>query len=481
MTTNHNDGIHEMSDVPIVVHKVGGSCLQSAESLEQLMNILELYKENRNIFVASAFQGVTDKLIEIAKLAGTKDDEYKNKLKELRVIHEAINTSLFSEEEMVDHFESTADFFNVCLHQLEDILEDISDYGMETFRLDSVASFGEKLSTFVLTEYLESRGLDSTYMPADQLIVTDDRFGNALPLMDFTSRKVKRQVVQVINRGSIPCITGFIGLNKSGYTTTLGRGGSDYTASILANCLAESYPDVSIKVILWKNVDGILSAAPESVETPLLLEHISFAEAKEIAYFGAKVLHPKCVVPLEKYKIPLEIRNFEKPLDSKFTLIDEKGDEMILIKGVSIMKDVAMVTAKSSALVAIPGVLAKIFTILGEAGINVSFVSQSSSEVNTTFCVSKADGQKAYNLLKNSNMFKEWFEFVLNEDIVVLGVIGQVDELNVKDKVFVKLDSSGIKALAVAQSADGLNISIVIDAERENDAIQAVHECCMLH
>lgn len=480
MTTNHNGSNQEMiNDAPIVIHKVGGSCLQSAESLEQLMNILEAYKENRNIFVASAFQGVTDKLIEIAKLAGAKDDEYKKKLKEIREIHEAINTSLFTDK--VDNFESTADFFNVCLHQLEDILEDISDYGMETFRLDSVASYGEKLSTFVLTEYFVSRGLDATYMPADQLIVTDDRFGNALPLMDFTSRKVKRQVVQVINRGSIPCITGFIGLNKSGYTTTLGRGGSDYTASIIAYCLAESFADVPIKVILWKNVDGILSAAPESVATPLLIEHISFAEAKEIAYFGAKVLHPKCIVPLEKYKIPLEIRNFEKPLDSKFTLIDEKGDEMILIKGVSIMKDVTMITAKSSALVAIPGVLAKIFTILGESGINVSLVSQSSSEVNTTFCVSKADGQKAYGLLKNSNMFKEWFEFVLNEDIVVLGVIGQVDELNVKDKVFAKLDASGIKALAVAQSADGLNISIVIDAERENDAIQAVHECCMLN
>nr|MDO8111684.1 aspartate kinase [Candidatus Sigynarchaeota archaeon] len=460
------------------IHKVGGSCLQSADSLNQLMNILAAYKNNRNIFVVSAFQGVTDKLIELAKLAGEKKDAYKEKIKDLRKMHEDINSKLFHEK--MDNFENVADFINTCLHQLEDILEDISDYGMETFRLDSVVSFGEKLSTFVLNEFLSSRGLDATYMPADQLIVTDDRFGNALPLMDFTSRKVKRLVVQVMTRGSIPCITGFIGLNKSGYTTTLGRGGSDYSASIIAFCLAEAYPGASVKVILWKNVDGILSASPDQVDKPKLLEHISFSEAKEIAYFGAKVLHPKCVVPLEKYKIPLEIRNFDKPLGTKFTLIDEKGDESILIKGVSVMKDVAMITARSSALVAIPGVLAKIFTVLGENNINVSLVSQSSSEVNTTFCVSKADGQKAYNLLRSSNMFKEFFEFLINDKVVVLGVIGQIDEVGVKDKVFEHLDDQGIKSLAVAQSADGLNISIVIEDKFENQAIKAVHECCML-
>jgi aspartate kinase len=467
----------DKSKVPIVVHKIGGSCLQSAESLKQLLNLLDVYKANRNIFVASAFKGVTDQLIAVAKLAADKKDaEYKQKLKEVRKLHDDVNQKLFHEK--VDNFENTADFINTSIHQLDDILEQVADYGMETFRLDFVVSFGEKLSTFVLSEFLTSKGFDGHYMPADQLIVTDDRFGNALPLMDFTVRKVNRQVAQVMNRGSIPCITGFIGLNKSGYTTTLGRGGSDYSASIIAYCMAETYPGAPIKVILWKNVDGILSAAPEAVDKPILLEHLSFAEAKEIAYFGAKVLHPKCIVPLEKYKIPLEIRNYDMPLSTKYSLIDEKGDESILIKGISVLKDVAMVTAKSSALVAIPGVLAKIFTVLGESGINVSFVSQSSSEVNTTFCVSKDDGLKALNLLKNSNLFKDFFEFNLNDKIVVLGVIGQVDEVGVKDKVFERLDEKGIKSLALAQSADGLNISIVIESKNEAEAVKAVHKCC---
>ena len=467
----------DKSKVPIVIHKVGGSCLTSAEALDQLLNILDAYKANRNIFVVSAFKNVTDRLIEIARLAADKKEaEYKQKLKEFRKTHDDINQKLFKDK--IGNFENTTDFINTSIHQLDDIFEQIADYGMETFRLDFVVSFGEKLSTFVLSEFLTSRGFDGHYMPADQLIVTDDRFGNALPLMDFTMRKVKRQVAQVMNRGSIPCITGFIGLNKSGYTTTLGRGGSDYSASIIAYCIADTYPGAPVKVILWKNVDGIMSAAPEAVDKPILLEHISFAEAKEISYFGAKVLHPKCIVPLEKDKIPLEIRNYDMPLGSKHTLIDEKGDESILIKGISVLKDVAMITAKSSALVAIPGVLAKIFSVLGETGINVSFVSQSSSEVNTTFCVSKEDGLKALNLLKNSSMFKDFFEFNLNDKVVVLGVIGQVDEVGVKDKVFERLDEKGIKSLALAQSADGLNISVMIEEKHEKEAIKAVHKCC---
>ncbi|MBN2149863.1 MAG: aspartate kinase [Candidatus Lokiarchaeota archaeon] len=470
-------GIMDASKVPIVIHKVGGSCLTSAEAVKQLLNLLDAYKANRNIFVASAFKGITDKLIEVAKLAADKKDaEYKQKLKEIRKAHDDINQQLFKDK--VANLENAADFVNTSIHQLDDILEQIADYGMETFRLDFVVSFGEKLSTFVLSEFLTSRGFDGHYMPADQLIVTDDRFGNALPLMDFTVRKVRRQITQVMNRGSIPCITGFIGLNKSGYTTTLGRGGSDYSASILAYCMADTFPGAPVKVILWKNVDGLMSAAPEAVDKPILLEHISFAEAKEISYFGAKVLHPKCITPLERQKVPLEIRNFDKPLGSRFSLIDEKGDDTILIKGISVLRDVAMVTAKSSALVAIPGVLAKIFTVLGENGINVSLVSQSSSEVNTTFCVGKDDGTKALNLLRGSPMFKDFFEFHVNDKVVVLGVIGRVDEVGVKDKVFERLDEKGIKSLALAQSADGLNVSIVIEDKHEKEAVKAVHKCC---
>ncbi|MBD3188807.1 ACT domain-containing protein, partial [Candidatus Bathyarchaeota archaeon] len=260
-----------------------------------------------------------------------------------------------------------------------------------------------------------------------------------------------------------------------GYTTTLGRGGSDFTATIIARSLADIYPDKNIKVILWKNVDGILSASPHMVKEPNLLRNISYAEAKEIAYFGAKVLHPKCISPLEEKTIPLEIRNFDKSLDSPFTLISKEGDISVIIKGVSVLDNVALLTARSSGLVAIPGTLANIFSVLGGNNISVSLVSQSSSEVNTTFCIKQEDGDKALKLLKGSNLFKEWFEFILNEDIVVIGVIGLVYKKGVKKQIFASLEDQGIEVIAIAQSADGLNISLVVEKGCRKEAIQAIH------
>ena len=463
----------EIENKNITIMKVGGSCLTKAESLEHLLEIIELYKSQTIIFVASAFSGVTDMLLDTASLAANKDDSFKEKLQEVKQLHQDINKTLFADQ--LIHYESTSDFINTCIRSLEEILEQICDYGLETFRSDYVVSFGEKFSTFVMAEFLASKGLDGFYLPADQLIVTDDRFGNALPLMDFTKRKIKRQLIPIINRGSMPCITGFIGLNKQGFVTTLGRGGTDFTATIVACCLSRIIQDANIKVILWKNVDGILSASPEFVDTPRLLEKLTYGEAKEISHFGAKVLHPKCITPIEKEHIPLEIRNFDKNIENKFTLIDKVGDDSIMLKGFSILKDVALITARSSSLVAVPGVLAKIFTILGEKGINVSFVSQSSSEINTTFCTAEKDGNKAVDLLQGA--FTEWFDFSCNEDIVVLGVIGAVNKPSVKDQIFKTCDDNDIEVLAIAQSADSLNISIVINEGVAHKAIKAIHDC----
>ncbi|MHA1679905.1 MAG: aspartate kinase [Promethearchaeota archaeon] len=457
----------------IIIMKIGGSCLTEASSMEKLLRIIQDHANANIVFVASGFSGVTDKLIELANTAADKKD-YKVKLDDIKHIHKKINNNLFKDN--LIHLENTADYINNSIRSLEEICEQISDYGMEKFRMDFAMAFGEKLSTFMMAEFLASKGLQSMYLPADQLVVTDNRFGNALPLMDFTTRKVKRQVMQLIERDAIPCITGFIGFNKQGYTTTLGRGGSDYTATIIAHSIANLVPDVKIKVILWKNVDGILSASPKLVNKPRLLEKLSFAEAKELAYFGAKVLHPKCIFPLEAKNVPLEIRNFDKNLDSRFTLIDREGDESMIVKGVSLVTDVSLLTARSGSLVAIPGTLANIFSILGGNNINVSLVSQSSSEINTTFCITREDGKKAIELLKGSQLFKDWFDFILKEDVVVLGVIGLVCKAGVKGQIFSNLEKVGIDVIAIAQSADGLNISLVIDEKESKKAINAIHE-----
>ncbi|MHA1368284.1 MAG: aspartate kinase [Promethearchaeota archaeon] len=456
------------------VMKIGGSCLKNAESLDKLLWIRNSAADSTIILVCSAFSKITDSLILTAELAGKKDIDYKKELKNIKNIHENLAESIFGRN--VVHLEKVSTFINQVIQKLEEILEQIVDYGLEKFRLDYVMSFGEKLSTFMIAEYLLMNGSDAVYVAADELIVTDDRFGNALPLFDYTERKIKRRLIPILTREAIPCITGFIGLNKQVFTTTLGRGGSEFTATIVANILNKIYPDHELKVILWKDVDGILSASPQIVSNAHVLQKLSYAEAKEIAYFGSKVLHPKCIMPLEEWAIPLEIKNFNKPDNDKFTIVNETGDQEHVIKGISVLKDVAMISARSSGLVAVPGTLAKIFSVLGEKGINVSLVSQSSSEINTTFCVSKQDGKHALEALTGSRYFKEWFDFSLKDDVAILSIIGFVNDPTVKNKVFLKLAEKNIEVIAVAQSADGLNISLVVKKTFAEKAIQAIHE-----
>ena len=212
-------------------------------------------------------------------------------------------------------------------------------------------------------------------------------------------------------------------INKIGYITTLGRGGSDYTATILARALYDVGHDKNIKIILWKNVDGLLAINPKFVHQSSLIENLNYNEAKHIANFGAKILHPKCLEAIEKYKIPLEIRNFDKPLERKFTLISEITDKE-QIKGISAVEFATIITVISGSLVDVPGVLAKIFKVMSKNKINVSLVAQSSSEISTSFTVIEEDSERAITALKSSKFFLEFFEIIW-EDVAVINITGQ--------------------------------------------------------
>ena len=277
---------------------------------------------------------------------------------------------------------------------------------------------------------------------------------------------------------TIFCITGFIGRNKIGYITTLGRGSSDYTATILAHVIHNTCKFKDIKVILWKNVDGLLVSDPKYINNsePQLVKILDYNEAKEMAFFGAKILHPKCLEAIEPYKIPLEIRNFNKPLEkSQFTIISEKTDKSN-IKGISTVEEVAMITVSSGSMVEVPGVLAKIFNIMGDNKINVSLVAQSSSEINTTFIVDVNDGKKAANLIKENDFFKNFFDIKI-EYVGILAVIGlQILDTKIKARIFNALSSNDINVKSISQSSEGLNISLVINKEDIEKAVNCLHE-----
>jgi aspartate kinase len=273
----------------------------------------------------------------------------------------------------------------------------------------------------------------------------------------------------------IICLTGFIGRNKIGYITTLGRGGSDYTATILAHSLYSAGEDKEIKVILWKDVDGLLAINPKYVPESSLIRNLDYDEAKHIANFGAKILHPKCLEAIEKYKIPLEIRNFSKPLGDNFTEISDQSNKE-QIKGISAVELATIVTVSSGSLVDVPGVLAKIFRVMSKNKISVSLVAQSSSEISTSFIINAEDSERAVQALEDSKFFSDFF--TINwEDVAVINVTGlKILETSTKAEIFLALNKKNVHVKAISQSYEELNLSIVIERKKLNDAINIIHD-----
>jgi len=455
--------------------KFGGSCLVDEKAFNKIYEISKIYDNEKKIYVVSALNGITDLLLNTAKnVTNVKEVDKNIALIEKR--HIDIIEEVFEEDST--HYIKAKDWVDKNLSELDDIFADIKEFGLEPYYIDYISSFGEILSTYILSEYLHSKNLDSVYISANKVIITDDNFGNAYPLYELTNNRVKNKIIPLlenIDKDFIFCITGFIGRNKIGYITTLGRGGSDYTATILAHSLYEVGKEKDIKVILWKNVDGLLAINPNYVPKASLIKNIDYTEAKEIANFGAKILHPKCLEALEKNKIPLEIRNFDKP-DEKFnfTMVSEYTDKD-QIKGISAMEDATIITITSGSMVDVPGVLAKIFKILGKNGISVSLVSQSASEISTSFVVKKEDSKNALNALRNSDYFVDFFKFK-SEDVAIINITGsKILENKTKAKIFEALDKRNIHVKAISQSSDELNLSLVINQENLIDAIKIIH------
>ncbi|MFX1427690.1 MAG: aspartate kinase [Promethearchaeota archaeon] len=461
--------------MPINIMKFGGSCLIDKFAFKKILDITDIYTNIKKVYVVSALNGITDLLLKTAKeLQNNKITDQNISLIEKR--HIDIIEQIFEEDS--EYYIKAKDWIDEKLSELDDTFADIKEFGLEPYYRDYVLSFGEILSTYILNQYLLSNGLESVYIPANKLIITNDEFNNAYPLYDLTNARIERLLIPFLEnpkKDIIICLTGFIGRNKMGYITTLGRGGSDYTATILAHSLYSSGTDKNIKVILWKDVDGLLAINPNYVPDSSLIKNIDYDEAKHIANFGAKILHPKCLEAIEKYKIPLEIRNFDNPLSVNFTEISDKTDKE-QIKGISAVEMATIITVISGSLVDVPGVLAKIFKTMSKNQISVSLVAQSSSEISTSFIVSSEDSKRAIQALNNSNFFSDFFT-IKWDDVAVINVTGlKILETKTKADIFNALSKKNIRVKAISQSFDELNLSIVINRENLSDAINIIHD-----
>lgn len=459
--------------------KFGGSCLRDLESFHRISEVLKGYSQNELVLVSSALYGVTNSLIDLAKKAENHSIDLDKELNSIADKH----TSLVEKVIKNDLKEKSLDEIQREISELEVALKDIWDYGLKPQKLDLVSSFGERLSTIILQRYLEAEGYKTVYVSSYDVIFTTNEPQNALPILERTEQRIKERIQPLLSEGKIPVVTGFFGRDAQGNVTLLGRGGSDFTATILAYCLKNDNDDV--KVVLWKDVDGLLTANPKLEPRAHLIREISYSEAKELAFFGAKLLHPLCVFPVERKEIPVEIRNFENPKPDQYTRISKgvKTKESV-VKAIADMKNVNMITVEGEAMVSRPGTAAKLFDLMGKNNVNIIMISQSSSENNITFLVSDEDKNKAIKALNWSPFFgKEWVNIEMEDDVSLLSIVGagMKNTWGVAGRIFSALGNARVNIRAIAQGSSELNISLVVSREDLQKAVQAIHKEFKLH
>ena len=462
----------------LVVMKFGGSCLQDAKSFEQTTNNINLYYENHKIiFVASAIKGITDKLIDFYKKSCDDASECDAILEDIFIAHQTVINEIIKSG--VPEHKNSIDYLQSNVGELTQLGRVIGLIRPSKDIQDLIVSYGERLSTFIVSQYLNSIGFKAEFVSSDEIVRTDDNFGSALPLLEETEELVKNRINPIFesNENIIVCVTGYYGSTVDQKIMTLGRGGTDLTAAIMAYCFQPIY---NCRVIYWKDVQGFLNADPGVSDKTELLKKISYVEAKELAFFGSKVLHPVCLDVNEKREIPSEIRPFNDPESKEFTTITKEIDHNNkTVKAITSIQKLSMVTIASGTMVSLPGTISKLFSLLGENNINIKFISQSSSENNVTFGIDFDDAMKVSFLLRNSDLFgKQWFNIKIDHDISLIAVIGagMLHRPGVAGRVFSTLGDHGINIKAITQGSSELNITIIIEREDCKKAINVLYD-----
>jgi len=476
----------------MIVMKFGGTSVGGAEQIAQVAEIVNRFREgslrhaspargkheSRNrqqaIVVVSAMSGVTDSLISAAQSAERRDGEtFRQVANELRHLHRGVV------ETLVDSTGRRAPLLweiDALVSDFENLCQAIFVLGELTARgLDAVASFGERLSARLVAAALRERTVPAQAVEATNLIVTDDHYGAASPLMEETCERTRAVLLRFLEEGVVPVVTGYIGATAEGTTTTLGRGGSDYSAAILGSCLD------SPEIWIWTDVDGVLTADPRIVPDARTLPDISYGEAAELSYFGAKVLHPKTILPAVERGIPLRILNTFNPDHPGTLVLAEERPNTHAVKGITSIKGLSLVTVEGRGMIGVPGIAARLFAAVASEGISVLMISQSSSEQNICFIIRQEAMARALTALETAfelqlarrNVDRIWAQ----REVAIIAVVGAglKETPGVGARVFGALGTRGINVISVAQGSSKYNLSLVVSEEDAGDAVRAIH------
>jgi aspartate kinase len=456
--------------------KFGGTSVGSGEHIRHVASLIGSYvgKGYQMVVVVSALKGVTDDLIEASEEARSGNRDHVHKLlQKTTEKHVAAARNAIKNKPILEEVEKT---LKTTLDELEKVLTGITYLGDLTSKSkDYVLSFGERMSTLIVWGTLRDLELNVQYFTGkDAGIVTDSNFGEARPMMKMTAHQVKQRIEPLQNKGIIPVVTGYIAATQDGEITTLGRGGSDYTATIIAAALEVD------EVWVWTDVDGLMTSDPKIVPSAKVIPELSFQEAMEMAIFGAKAMHPRALEPAMEKEIPVRIRNTFN-LEKSGTLIvkEQKIKPEDVVKGITLIKDLALVNVSGAGMVGTPGTAAKVFDVLGKNNINVLMISQSASEANISFVIHGKVLERAVSTLEiallGSGLIRE---VSAEEDVCVVAVVGagMKGAAGVAARLFGAVARSGVNVRMIAQGSSELNISFVVKETDGEKAVRAIHE-----
>lgn len=464
-----------------LVMKFGGTSVGSADAMRETTDLILQARDTwGDVAVIASAMGsrpvkVTDLLLQGAHTAYTGDrDTYPRLAAEIRAIHyEAIDGLLSPEgerqlilaenERFIERFTSLCGAVNVL--------------GELTPRaLDAISGMGEQMSVRILAAYLRELGYEAEAVDATELIVTDDNFLAANPITAATRARTRARLQVLLERGGIPIITGFIGATADGVTTTLGRGGSDFSAAILGQALDAD------EVWIWTDVDGVMTADPRLVSGAASIPTLTYREVSELAYYGARVLHPKTMRPCVESGIPLRIKNTFNPTHPGTVIVDEAPAQNGSLKAVTAIKGVNMITVEGKGMIGVPGIAARTFGAVARLDVSVLLITQASSEQSICFIVPQAAAaavvagveREFAAELERRDIERVW----PRDEIAIVTIVGAGIQTTpgIAGRVFSALGAHRVNVIAIAQGSSECGISVVVSAADVGRAVGHIHE-----
>jgi aspartokinase/homoserine dehydrogenase 1 len=461
---------------PIQVMKFGGTSVGDASRIRSAAAIAaEASKERAVVVVVSAMSGVTNTLIAAAGKAATGDE----------AAAEALTSALQEKHhEAIGNLISDIENRRQLLSEIDALIERAANYcrgcallgELSPRALDVIAGTGERLIARMAAAVLREMGFRGVAFDATDLIVTDEVHGGARPLADPTRKKTQAALFPLLEAGGIPVVTGYVAATAKGIPTTLGRGGSDYSATILGAALGAS------EVIIWTDVNGVLTADPRMVPDAATLDEVSYTEAGELAFFGAKVLHPMTLRPVIESAIPVWIRNSFQPQLAGTKITQTVRPAPQGVKAVTATRDVAMIAIAGPGIIGVPDIAARIFTASASVHANIVMISQSSSQDSICFVVQAADAARTEKALREAlyeDVHQHDLEHIkVNRNVAIVAAVGEnmAGTPGIAGRVFSTLGKEAINIIAIAQGSSEYNISFLVESSGMEKAVKALHQ-----